>query len=186
MSYSDLPIHQGSESGPFTFMYYGRLGYAKGVDLLLQAYQELLKIRQDHRLIMVIPSEQQPTSKPIYELIEQIGVGDHLQLMHDLDYNDLIQQIANVDAVVIPSYSEGFCFAAAETVAIGTPIISSGQGALKEVVSGLYQEVEEFCAAGLTAAMHEALEGNWKSSAVKQFELEDTIASYIALYKSLA
>ena len=161
ISYDHFPIHQGSDDGPYTFLYYGRLGYAKGVDLLLQAYHDLLKDRRDHQLLVVIPSEVQPTTDPVMQMIEDLGLRDHISFRHDLSYVDLIHQIAQVDAVVIPSYSEGFCFAAAETVAIGAPIITTGQGALSEVVSGRYIISDEHSASALTVAMHDALDDKW-------------------------
>lgn len=185
MEYSALPQHTGSGSTSLQFLYYGRLGYAKGVDLLLKAYARLLTIRDDHQLTMVIPSEEQPTTRPVHALIQQLGLQDRITIKHDLPYDLLTQEIATSDAVIIPSYSEGFCFAAAETIAIGTPIISSGQGALPEVVSGKHITVSEFSEDGLWDAMISAVEGRWTDTPVRRFELSDTISSYIELYESL-
>ncbi len=185
ISYDHFPEYRGSEDSTYTFLYYGRLGYAKGVDLLLQAYHNLKKFRDDHRLLMVIPSEKQPTTEPINQLLEDLGLQDEIEFKHDLSYVDLIDQIARVDAVVIPSYSEGFCFAAAETVAIGTPIITTGQGALKEVVSGKHIICEEHTASAITTAMHDALENEWQGSEVKKFELIDSLKSYKQLYRDI-
>lgn len=180
--YDHFPTHKGSDSTTYTFLYYGRLGYAKGVDLLLEAYHDLLKKRSDHKLIMVIPSEVQPTTAPVERMIKELNLEDQIEFRHDLSYVELIDQIARVDAVVIPSYSEGFCFAAAETVAIGTPIITTGQGALKEVVSGRHIISGAHSATALSVAMEHAIEERWDETEVQQFRLVDSLQSYHQLY----
>ena len=51
----------------------------------------------------------------------------------DIDDTGLWQLYRNAFAVVVPSESEGFGFAALEAMAAGTPLVSSGRGALPEV-----------------------------------------------------
>ncbi len=51
----------------------------------------------------------------------------------DADDDALRHLYRNAFAVVIPSHTEGFGFAALEAMACGTPVISSNQGALPEV-----------------------------------------------------
>ena len=53
-----------------------------------------------------------------------------------LNRDDLSKTISKTNCILIPSYSEGFCFSAAESIGLKIPIISSNKGALKEVVSG--------------------------------------------------
>ncbi len=187
ISYEGWPEHKGSSNDqPYTFLYFGRVGYAKGVDLLLNAYQQLLTKHSDHhQLVLVVPSEETPLLRKVKRLIKEYKLESHLMIKHDLAYSDLLSEIVRADAVVIPSYSEGFCFAAAETMAIGTPIISSGQGALSEVVSGQHIEAVSLDATDLMTAMHEALEGRWVETESKRFQLADTISAYQELYKDI-
>lgn len=186
INYEGWPEHIGSSNDqPYTFLYFGRVGYAKGADLLLEAYDQLVVKRQDHQLIMVVPSEETSLLRKVKHLINKYKLESHLSIKHDLAYVDLLTEIAQADAVVIPSYSEGFCFAAAETMAIGTPIISSGQGALSEVVSGQHIEAVSLDAIDISTAMHDALEGRWVETKKKHFHLSDTIDRYLKLYQSL-
>ena len=103
-------------------------------------------------------------------------------LKHHLPFETLKQSIATSDCVIIPSYSEGFCFAAVETIALGTPLISSNQTALKEVVSGKFIKMDNLSVAALVTAMDKARKGEWSKSPIKQFRLSDTIAAYKKLY----
>ena len=104
---------------------------------------------------------------------------------HSLSFRDLQDLIRNSDAVVIPSYSEGFCFAAVETMAIGTPIISSGKGALQEVIGGKHITLSELTSSHLYEAMSQALKGEWNYLEMKRFPLESTIEQYVAVYSQL-
>jgi len=143
----------------FTFTYFGRLGISKGLDLLLPAAEKICTIHPEVCLQLIIPK---------------------------LSFIDLKKNIVNADCVVIPSYSEGFCFAAAESVALGAPIISSNQMALKEVVSGQFIKMKEFSVEGLVNAMEAALKGEWLNSPIKKFELSDTIEQYKKLYAAIS
>ena len=186
ISYEGWPEYKGSKSEElYTFLYFGRVGYAKGVDILLSAYHKLLEKNTEHQLIMVVPSEDTPLLRKVKALVKNYKLENYLTIKHDLSYADLLSQIANVDTVVIPSYSEGFCFAAAETMAIGTPIVSSGQGALREVVSGQHIEAVSLDPIDLMEAMHEAIKGRWIETEPKRFQLSDTISAYQKLYKEI-
>lgn len=186
INYEGWPEHQGSgRDQPYTFLYFGRVGHAKGMDVLLKAYQQLLEKRKDHQLTLVVPSENTSLLRKIKKLIVAYKLESHITIKHDLPYKDLLSEIAHADAVVIPSYSEGFCFAAVETMAIGTPIISSGQGALSEVVSGQHIETVSLDTSDMMTAMQEALEGQWIETELIRFQLSDTISAYQQLYKEI-
>lgn len=185
IKYEGFPKHVSPTSGaPFSFMFYGRVGYAKGLDILLEGYHALIEEgHTNHQLILVLPSEKTSLFLKIQELISQLGVKEFISIYHDLKYSDLLAKISNVDCVIIPSYSEGFCYVAAETMAVGTPIISSGQGALKEVVNGKHITLENHTSSDMNKAMQKALLGDWVISASKKFILKDTIQAYLKLYK---
>ena len=84
---------------------------------------------------------------------------------------------------MIPSYSEGFCFAAVESIALGIPVISSGKGALEEVVSGKHIVMESQDSKGLSDALEKAYRGEWIKKPVKEFPFEDTLRDYLGLYE---
>lgn len=188
IEYDAFPVHEKSNHHtPYTFMFYGRVGHAKGLDILLKGYQLLIESgKREHQLILVLPSEQTPLFRNVTSLIKDYKIADQVSIHHDLTYAELIHKIATVDCIVIPSYSEGFCYAAAETMAIGTPIISSGQGALAEVVSGQYIQMKDQTPLALSQAMMAALNDQWFNSEKRRFPLVDTIQSYLDLYQELA
>ncbi len=187
IDYEDFErVKHTDPSQDFVFTFFGRLGMSKGIDLLLEAIKILAESNTKAIYQMIIPTAPKPFLNQILAMMDELKIRDKIALQHNLAFKDLQKVIANSSAVVIPSYSEGFCFAAVETMAIGTPIISSGQGALAEVVSGKYLQMESFDAKGLASAMQQAIHGNWSETTSKRFDLSQTVDNYISLYQSTA
>ncbi len=185
IDYHGFPAHIGSQPNePFCFLFFGRVGIAKGLDVLLEAYSELKKSHQRHKLKLILPSEQSATYRKVKYMIGSLDLHD-VEIRHDLPFTELKKEISMADAVVIPSYSEGFCFAAVEAMAIGTPIVSSGRGALREVVNGRFIHSESLNPKDFAQAMSKAIEGKWTEEATKKYSLNDTLTQYLDLYESL-
>lgn len=169
----------------FVMAFYGRLGISKGLDILLQAAIQLKKRLPDSYLKMIIPRHPKPIFKKIMNLIEKNDLHNYIELFHYLKEEDLLYQLKTSHCVVIPSRSEGFCFAAAECVALGVPIVTSGKGALKEVVSGKFIEMETYSVEHLVEALLKAKNNEWQQKPVKQFSIEASHQKYMNLYQHL-
>ena len=169
----------------FTYTYCGRLGISKGIDYLLEAAQLFREQSPNSVLKMIIPQTPEPFYKTILNEIEKKGLQDYIQLQHNLPDDELAKEIRSSDCILIPSYSEGFCFVAAECIALGVPIISSDQKALREVVSGRFIKMKEHSVEALLAALHKAQKGEWEETPIKQFHLKDSVQRYIDLYENI-
>jgi len=177
---SILPDHTGKD---FTFTFFGRLGMSKGIEIYLSAINLMAKQKSNVKYQLIIPTQPKPFLDKIIELIEELDIRDKITIEHNLLFTELLKKIKNSNAIVIPSYSEGFCFAAVETMALDTPIISSGKGALAEVISGKHLTMETFDALGLKDCMKLAIAGEWQKLPSRRFELADTVNNYISLYQ---
>ncbi len=169
----------------FTYTYFGRLGISKGLDLLLPAAVRISRLDHAARLVLIIPRTPADMYRRITDRIEALGLGPHVILRHELSRDELYRQIAGSSCVVIPSYSEGFCFVAAETAALGVPIVSSGRGALPETVSGPYLEMEEMTVDCLYHCLVRAHGGNYAHRPARRFTLQQSLEEYLRLYDSL-
>lgn len=179
-------ITPGSEkNGAFTFTYFGRLGISKGLDLVIPAGVEAKRELPNSRLQLIVPKVPKDLLEWLQTEIENKQLEDYVFFRHDLSFEDLKAAIRASDCVIIPSYSEGFCFAAAETVALGTPIVSSGQAALPEVVGGKFITMASLNAEGLADAMTQAYRNEWQECIPPRFELENTVDAYIKAYQEL-
>jgi glycosyltransferase involved in cell wall biosynthesis len=119
----------------FVFTYFGRLGISKGLDLILDVSADFLKKHPDTQLKLIIPKTPVALFKEIKKLLGKLPERRYT-LLHHINEKDLHEQLQHSSCVMIPSYSEGFCFAAVESIALAIPVISSGKGALEEVCYG--------------------------------------------------
>ncbi len=170
---------------PFTFLYFGRLGISKGLDVLIKAVKILRDQDSHFQVILILPRKPSKLFKQIQGMMAELKVTSQFIMKHELREDVLFQQVVSADAIVIPSYSEGFCFAAAESVALDKPIISSDQGALKEVVGGKVLTFSHQDPTELAAKMIDAMNGQWQEREKKRFHLSDTVAAYIACYERI-
>jgi glycosyltransferase involved in cell wall biosynthesis len=183
MDYKDFEGYQHQPPERFTFTYFGRLGISKGLDLLIPAMKSHLADYPESRLKLIIPTYPRSMFKRIVRLIEEHGIGAQVDFMHNLPRKKLFDEICHSSCVTVPSYSEGFCFVAAEVVALGVPIISSQRGALKEVVGGKMIAMRAQTVEALAEAMNRAREGDWLVKEVPAYQLEDSVQQYINLYE---
>ena len=177
--------HSTKDKDGFQFLYFGRLGISKGIDLILDAVSLLKKEHSGFSLTLVIPTLPSGFLNTIKKMIINKNIGDLINIKHELSFNELKDNIRLSDAVLIPSYSEGFCYAAVETMAIGTPIISSGKAALAEVIGGHYLEMKDQSAVALSECMIKAMQGEWNTKALKQFQLSEAVEAYQNIYDQL-
>ena len=173
------------EDSDFEFIYFGRLGVSKGLDILLSGIRQLYQKRQDFKLKLIIPLQPAAFHQDIKDIISDYKIGDIITIKSELPKLELLAQIKNADTVIIPSYSEGFCFTAVESMALGVPIISSGKGSLAEVVNGPHLTMKELTSEALATCMNRAIESDWDSIPAKRFHLSDSIIQYLKLYNSL-
>ena len=184
IEYPPLKDRQKDLTQEFTYTYFGRLGISKGLDLLLPAAFNFSKEYPKSKLKLIIPKQPKKMYNQILKEIASYNLDNHIELHHNLSQSILDKELLNSSCIVIPSYSEGFCYAAAETVALQIPIISSHLGALKEVVSGKYVQMNDQSSKSLFIALEKALNNNWTEKPIRYFHLDDSVRQYEKMYKS--
>ena len=168
----------------FRLSFVGRLGVSKGLDLLIPAWGNFAKANTDKSTVLqlVTPTYPKPLFDTVNKMIQAYCPPNSVQLLHELSREELDSVLQKSHAIVIPSYNEGFCFVAAEAVAMALPIISSGRGALAEVVGGQYIELGELSVDCLIKAFEQAQSGEWDYRPPRYFPLREAGAAYSQLY----
>lgn len=185
----DLPIQ-----GPL-ILFIGRVGYRKGIDILLTAWQDILTAHPAAHLLLVGPigeadssqSNQRPIQPWIAETPNVLAIGKH---PNPEDY------LKAADIFVLPSRREGLPNALLEAMATGLPCIGSNIGGNRELVennsNGLLftlQKPDELTMALLSLLgnpSHRRHLGQQARETVEAVYSLDRIAkSYIALYHKL-
>jgi glycosyltransferase involved in cell wall biosynthesis len=86
----------------FVFLYFGHAGKSKGIDYLIQALPEILKLEN---VIMVFNIIESKRTKKVLEELSNIN-ANNLQIFNGFSKKELRILIASADCVVAPSISE--------------------------------------------------------------------------------
>ncbi len=169
----------------FSFLYFGRLGISKGLDILIRAVAILSARRDQFRVQLVTAGRPKSLKRALEDMVDKLSIKDFVAFKGTLPSEHLRQLLWTTDCVVVPSYSEGFCFTAVESMASGVPLVCSDRGALPEVVSGRFIIFRPFTPEALAEALEAAMDGKWQESEPRKFPLEETTRRYTALYHQL-
>ncbi|NCD40859.1 MAG: glycosyltransferase family 1 protein [Bacteroidia bacterium] len=106
----------------------GRIGRAKGHDLMVQAIPHIIKQYPMCRFIWLGGGE----NAGVTHLIEKYGVTDYI--VHRGFQSSVAEELVDADFFLLPSRSEGQSFALSEAMAAGVPILCSDAGGSAEVI----------------------------------------------------
>jgi glycosyltransferase involved in cell wall biosynthesis len=169
----------------FTFTYFGRLGVSKGLNLILPAAKLFLDKYPSCNFKLIIPQTPKALYLEILNEIQDLNLNKNVKMMHHLSFEKLTEEVANSSCILIPSYSEGFCFTAVESNALGVPVITSGLGALKETVSGKHILLEDHTSQGIFDALEKAYHNQYQFKKEKNFDFNDSLKDYLKFYQNL-
>lgn len=188
----DPLIHDGAPlkaqlklDATFSYLYYGRTGWAKGIDTLLEAVPQIVKEVPDSHCILLLSRDPIQPFRAVEATIERLGIERNVQLLEPLPRKQLPDILSAVDSVVIPSVSEGFGFTTVESCAMGKPVAVSSAGSLPEVAWGDVHFFEPRDPEGLARAVIAIAKGEHASVPPKRFEWTTAITAYETLYQTL-
>lgn len=119
------------EEGVFTFVFVGRIVGDKGINELVAAFGRLLEEGRKARLVLVGEYEENldPVSPDTRSRIDACG-----EIMAVGRQNDVRPWLAAADALVFPSYREGFPNVVIEAGAMGLPSIVTDINGSREII----------------------------------------------------
>lgn len=172
-------------------IFFGRLSHSKGVDTLLKTI-DLVHSYIDE-IVFIGRGELE---KLVLEKLESKSLKTKISLFHWLKIPDLIEQISDSYIAVLPSREESFGNSIAESMACGTPVITTNIGSIPEIITlpeeGVLldpEDVQGFANQIIELCSNEPL---WNSIAIKgkarvqsAFNWEKSVDSYISIYKSM-
>lgn len=123
---------QQIDSKSFVFGAVSRLREEKGIDLLVEAFSRL--VAEGHNVHLHIVGNG-PDENELKRLVSKLNIAHKVTFFGEAGWETAMQQMALMDAVVVPSRFEGFGLSAAEAMAMGKPVAASNVFGLKEVVS---------------------------------------------------
>ena len=102
-------------------LYLGRIDYCKGVDLLIEAYTNLIK--KLDKVVLVIVGPDAGYLAKMKKLIRDLGVDNQVLFTGSLVGKNKLAAYIDADVYVMPSRHEGLSIAPLEAYVCGTPII---------------------------------------------------------------
>jgi D-inositol-3-phosphate glycosyltransferase len=115
-------------------LYVGRFDPIKGIDRLLKA---VARLRRRQRLQLAVIGGDGPETdefQNLQRLAHQLGVQDSVTFLGRIEQDKLPPYYCAADALVIPSYYESFGLVGLESLACGTPVVSTRVGAMSAIL----------------------------------------------------
>ncbi|NET00663.1 MAG: glycosyltransferase family 4 protein [Sphaerospermopsis sp. SIO1G1] len=133
------------------FLYIGRQDPYKNVHGLISAFAKLPQ-KNDYELWLVGPKDKRYT--PLLEKqVHELGINHLIKFLNYVPYDELPIIINQALALVFPSLWEGFGLPVLETMACGTPVITSNVSSLPEVTGDAAILINPYHTEEITAAM---------------------------------
>jgi glycosyltransferase involved in cell wall biosynthesis len=113
-----------------------RLSEEKGIDVLLQAWAEVVKQKNGLRLIII---GYGPLESELKRLSQSLGIGPSVEFTGRVENVD--PHFKNAELFILPSRSEGLSNALLEAMSHGLPCIATYVGGNVEVLGGTWEEI---------------------------------------------
>jgi glycosyltransferase involved in cell wall biosynthesis len=107
-------------------LFFGRINFKKGLDILAQAFGAVGRRRQDVHLVIAGPDNEGWGAR-VRTWLEAEGMGERATFTGMLLGPDKLAVLRDASMFVLPSYSENFGLAVIEAMAAGLPVIISDQ-----------------------------------------------------------
>ena len=117
-------------------LFLSRINWKKGLDLLLQAYANLLEKRNGLHLLIVGDDDGDGYKDQVKNWVKDYKLDDNVTFTGSLTGRDKLAAYAASDIFVLPSYSENFGMVVVEAMACELPVVISNK-------VGIYKEIEE-------------------------------------------
>ncbi|RJO61259.1 MAG: glycosyltransferase family 1 protein [Dehalococcoidia bacterium] len=115
-------------------LFIGRIEALKGIDNLVQA-MSLLKPQTDARLLVIGGDEHsQAEVSRLEDMTRQLGISDAVEFLGTVAQSRLPLYYNAADVSVVASYYESFCLVILESLACGTPVLSTKVGVAPAVI----------------------------------------------------
>jgi glycosyltransferase involved in cell wall biosynthesis len=123
----------GIQSNEKIVLYLGRIHRIKGIDVLIEAFSELIDKIERVRLVIVGPDDGfLPTLKA---KIEELNIGQRIIFTGPLYGRDKLEAYVDANVYVLPSFYETFPVTVLEACACGTPVIVTDRCGISDIVS---------------------------------------------------
>ncbi len=170
-------------------LFVGKLSKGKGIELLLDAAEKLLK---KNKIKFIFAGSVQ--SSKIKKRLEERQLKPHIELLGGVNYRNLPSIYKRSSVLVMPSiYPESFGRSALEALSYGTPVVVTNTGALPEIVDDkITGRIVKTDPKSLKEALLDVMknENRYRSNIATRYKklkrrfMENPVKEYISVYNS--
>lgn len=132
----------------------GRLVPWKGMRELVETMPDILAVHPDARLVI---AGDGPEEEPLRARTKELALEDRITFVGRLDQATLFRYVKAADLFVLNTAYEGFSHQILETMALGTPVITTAVGGNREIIRN--DENGILVAPGAVQSLKEAIIG---------------------------
>jgi len=107
-------------------LFYGRINFKKGLDILIDAYSKTL-IKYSNMFLVIAGPDNDGYRMRVEKWIDDKGISEKVIFTGMLLGNDSLELLKDADIFALPSYTENFGIAVAEAMACGLPVVISNK-----------------------------------------------------------
>jgi D-inositol-3-phosphate glycosyltransferase len=115
-------------------LYVGRFAALKGIDRLLEAMSHMKRRRELRLMIVGGDGKQASESRELASLSRRFGIQERVTFVGRVDHEQMPFYYSAADVLALPSYYESFGLVALESLACGTPVVTTKVGAMDRVI----------------------------------------------------
>jgi len=156
----------------FVIFAYGRPGYSKGFEYLINAAPAVSRKIKNARFVLILSRDKAYRKRHEYmaDLAEKSGAGDRITIIEPVPFKELPNYIKAADCIVIPSLTEG------------KPVVATDTTSIPEVIYGRYVLVEPKSSKAIAEGIEKIYNRKWQTSPKKDFSVEKNINGYLKVY----
>lgn len=128
----DLHKHFNIPTDKFIICGVGRLVEAKGFDLLIESMQYM-----DHDIVLLLIGDG-PDREKLEKLSQKLNIDNRIIFAGNIENEFTKSMMKSSDLLVISSRREGFSYVFAESLLLGTPIVSTDVADIKKFITPQY------------------------------------------------
>ena len=177
--------HKIAGDAKFVYLFFGRPRGYKGLEYLLRAVPAISRKIPGSKLILLLGREPRHEYQQTLRLIDQLSINNNIMLLDPVQREQLPDYINVADAVVIPSLSEGFGYAAVESCMLGKTVVVTDAGALPEVVFGNVVMIKKADVQSIIDGVSRAYKREFTIIPPKFFQWQDSLEGYDKVIKSV-
>jgi teichuronic acid biosynthesis glycosyltransferase TuaC len=152
-------------------LYVGRLVAVKGLDLLLDAFAQLVQNQRDVELVLVGDGAERHV---LVQRATTLGIRDKVHFVGAQPHERIVLWMNAGDVLCLPSRKEGFGAVLIESLACGTPVVATSVGGIPEIVTDgqVGRLVHSRDPREMAACIEEVLETPWDRQQLRNYVAE--------------